>query len=281
MVGNIRHTVVAVEGAEERHLRPSADEEVVDLLALGFAKGIVGGGVVAGVGNVAGGNEFGSGQGEEDAVLQSGVHVAPKDDAAGVGVAQRAELEDGVAAGCGTYVVEVGVEICEIAVGHEVVEQTHGDGTAAGGIPSEADAVGGLAQPVGVLVEELEAVGAVEDAHDFAVAGGIGGGQPVVAAHADALIHSRQSAVEVNELVGQNLLHPDGVGSLFQNHGHHSLLALRPGVGTVLVLGPLAAEADVKRHEFQIGIGFWRVGATHDQSRKKCDNTESLHLCKN
>lgn len=177
--------------------------------------------------------------------------------------------------------VEVSVEIGEIAVGHEVMEQTHGDGTAAGGIPSEADAVGGLAQPVGVLVEELEAVGAVENAHDFAFAGGIGGGQPVVAAHADALIHPSQSAVEVNELVGQNLLHPDGVGSLFQNHSHHSLLALRPGVGTVLVLGPLAAEADVKRHEFQIGIGFWGIGATHDQSRKKCDNTESLHLCKN
>ena len=87
MVGNIRHTVVAVEGAEERHLRPSADEEVVDLLAFGFAKGIVGDGVVGGVGNVAGGDEVGSGQGEEDAVLQSGVHVAAKDDAAGVGVA--------------------------------------------------------------------------------------------------------------------------------------------------------------------------------------------------
>ena len=176
--------------------------------------------------------------------------------------------------------VEVGVEIGETAVRRKVVEQAHGDGTAAGGIPAEADAVGGLAQPVGVLVEELEAVGAVEDAHDFAVAGRIGGGQPVVAAHADALIHSRQSTVEVKKLVGQHLLHPYGVGSLLQNHGHHGLLALRPAVGTVLVLGPLAAEADVKRHEFQIGIGFWRVGATHDQSRKKCDNTESLHLCK-
>ena len=279
MVGNIRHTVVAVEGAEERHLRPSADEEVVDLFALGFAKGIVGDGVVGGVGQVAGGDEVGSGQGQEDAVLQSGVHVAPKDDAAGVGVAQRAELKDRVAAGGRAYVVEVGVEIGEIAVGREVVEQAHGDGTAAGGIPAEADAVGGLAQPVGVLVEELEAVGAVEDAHDFAFAGGIGGGQPVVAAHADALIHPCQGAVEVKELVGKHLLHPDGVGSLLQDHGHHGLLALRPSVGTVLVRGPLAAEADVKRHEFQIGIGFWRVGAAHDQSRKKCDNTESLHLC--
>ena len=93
--------------------------------------------------------------------------------------------------------VEVGVEIGEIAVGREVVEQAHGDGTAAGGIPAETDAVGGLAQPIGVLVEELEAVGAVEDAHDFAVASGIGGGQPVVAAHADALIHPCQGAVEV------------------------------------------------------------------------------------
>ena len=109
--------------------------------------------------------------------------------------------------------VEVGVEIGETAVGREVVEQAHGDGAAAGGIPAEADAVGGLAQPVGVLVEELEAVGAVEDAHDFAVAGGIGGGQAVVAAHADALIHSSQGTVEVKELVGKDFLHPDDVGS--------------------------------------------------------------------
>ena len=85
--------------------------------------------------------------------------------------------------------VEVGVEEGEAAVGHEVVEQAYGDGAAAGSVPAEADAVGGLAQPVGVVVEELEAVGAVEDAHDFAVAGGIDGGQAVVAAHADAFIH--------------------------------------------------------------------------------------------
>ena len=81
--------------------------------------------------------------------------------------------------------------------------------------------------------------------------------------------------------MGQHLLHPDGVGSFLQDHGHHGLLALRPGVGTVLIRGPLAAEADVKRHEFQIGIGFRCGGTAHDQSRKKCDNTESLHLCKN
>jgi len=152
-------------------------------------------------------------------------------------------------------VVDVGVDVEELAA--RLVVSEHGPrGRAVGrGVPADRRGVGGVGEPECPPLFELHCIVEVVDGHELT------GILTVGAAHADALV-ARTVFVHVGLLVEPRLLHAEHRRLLVGEHRRNGLLAVVPAVRSVVA----RAVTDIERHDFQLivikaGIDrlFWLV----------------------
>ena len=137
--------------------------------------------------------------------------------------------------------VDVGVDVEELAARLVVGEQGPRGRAVGRGVPADRRDVGGVGEPEGPPLFELHGIGEIVDGHELT------GILAVGAAHADALV-ARAVLVHVGLLVEPRLLHAEHRRLLVGEHRRNGLFAVVPTVRTVVA----RAVTHIERHDSQL-----------------------------
>ena len=137
--------------------------------------------------------------------------------------------------------VDVSVDVEELAARLVVGEQGPRGRAVGRGVPADRRDVGGVGEPEGPPLFELHGIGEIVDGPELT------GILAVGAAHADALV-ARAVLVHVGLLVKPRLLHAEHRRCLVGEHRRNGLFAVVPTVRTVVA----RAVTHIERHDFQL-----------------------------